>query len=119
MTCRLLMPFKKSMNLGLTNAGRIPYTVELNLVVGPHPFTDRTYHLRAQWGALTRDTWPPFDTNILNTTGEGKVVGTVYQIANPVLIWWGEGDQKIFVDGETFPSTFGTGTEDEKPSRAG
>lgn len=26
--------------------------------------------------------------------------------------WWGEGDEKFFVDGETFPSTFGTGTED-------
>jgi hypothetical protein len=26
--------------------------------------------------------------------------------------WWGEGDEKIFVDGEKFPSHFGTGTED-------
>ena len=41
------------------------------------------------------------------------MIGTVYEIANPVLIWWGEGDQKVFVDGESFPSTFGTGTEDD------
>jgi len=26
--------------------------------------------------------------------------------------WWGEGDEKFFVDGEAFPSTFGTGSED-------
>ena len=26
--------------------------------------------------------------------------------------WWGEGDEKFFVDGEKFPSTFGTGSED-------
>ena len=26
--------------------------------------------------------------------------------------WWGEGDEKIYVDGESFPSHFGTGTED-------
>ena len=26
--------------------------------------------------------------------------------------WWGEGDEKFFVDGEKFPSWFGTGTED-------
>jgi hypothetical protein len=26
--------------------------------------------------------------------------------------WWGEGDEKFFVDGETFPSSFGTGSED-------
>ncbi len=113
MTSRLLMPFRKSMKLGLSNAGRIAYTVELSLRVGPRPFTARGYHLRAQWGTLTRETWPPFDTTFLDVKGEGKVVGTVYQMANPVLIWWGEGDQKVFVDGEPFPSTFGTGTEDD------
>ncbi|OYX25254.1 MAG: hypothetical protein B7Z06_07555, partial [Flavobacteriales bacterium 32-35-8] len=26
--------------------------------------------------------------------------------------WWGEGDEKFYVDGESFPSTFGTGSED-------
>ncbi len=26
--------------------------------------------------------------------------------------WWGEGDEKFYVDGEMFPSTFGTGSED-------
>jgi len=113
MTSRLLMPFRKSMSLSLTNAGAIPYTVEINLHVGAHTFTDRSYHLRAQWGTLSRQTWPPFDTNLLNTAGEGKVVGSVYELANDVLIWWGEGDQKVFIDGESFPSTFGTGTEDD------
>jgi hypothetical protein len=113
MSSRLLMPFQKSMRLSLTNAGKTPYTVEVKLRVGPHAFTDRGYHLRAQWGWLTRETWPFFDTNFLKTSGEGKVIGTVYEIANPVLIWWGEGDQKVLVDGEAFPSTFGTGTEDD------
>ncbi len=113
MTSRLLMPFKKSMDLSLTNHGKVPYKIAINLRVGPRPFSERDYHLRAQWKAVTRETWPSFDTSILNTTGEGKVVGTSYGIANPVLIWWGEGDQKIFVDGETFPSTFGSGTEDD------
>ena len=31
---------------------------------------------------------------------------------NPVAFWWGEGDEKIWVDREDFPSHFGTGTED-------
>jgi hypothetical protein len=26
--------------------------------------------------------------------------------------WWGEGDEKVWVDGDRFPSIFGTGTED-------
>ncbi len=113
MTSRLLMPFKTSMRLGLANAGSAPYQVELRLRVGKRAFADRDMHLRTQWGSLTRESWPFFDWNVLTAKGGGKVVGTVYQIANPVLIWWGEGDQKIFVDNEPFPSTFGTGTEDD------
>jgi hypothetical protein len=113
MTSRLLMPFKTGMRLRLTNAGPIAYSIELKVRAGRRPFSEGTYHLRAQWGTLTRDSWPFFDHNFLDAKGEGKVVGTVYQIANPTLIWWGEGDQKIFVDGEPFPSTFGTGTEDD------
>jgi len=31
---------------------------------------------------------------------------------NPRGGWWGEGDEKFFVDGERFPSTIGTGSED-------
>lgn len=34
------------------------------------------------------------------------------QVWNPRGGWWGEGDEKFFVDGEKFPSTFGTGSED-------
>ena len=31
---------------------------------------------------------------------------------SPSAHWWGEGDEKVWVDGESFPSWFGTGTED-------
>jgi hypothetical protein len=113
MTSRLPMPFAESMDLRLANRGRVPYEVEIVLHAEARPFTKRSYHLRAQWRFVSRETWPPFDTNLLDTTGEGKVVGTVYEIANDGLIWWGEGDQKVAIDGEPFPSTFGTGTEDD------
>jgi hypothetical protein len=40
-------------------------------------------------------------------------VGTVLDVENPPgAAWWGEGDEKITIDGESFPSLFGTGTED-------
>jgi len=38
--------------------------------------------------------------------------GDVLTVWNPLKRWWGEGDAKIWVDGESFPSIFGTGTED-------
>lgn len=57
------------------------------------------------------------DLNYVTLEGEGVFVGDALSIYNPALAghwktWWGEGDEKIYVDGETFPSHFGTGTED-------
>ena len=51
--------------------------------------------------------WP-----FLETDGRGRFVGLELHIWNPRGGWWGEGDEKLFVDGERFPSTFGTGSED-------
>jgi hypothetical protein len=44
--------------------------------------------------------------------GQGVYVGDTLAIFNGASAWWGEGDEKIYVDGESFPSHFGTGTED-------
>ena len=52
------------------------------------------------------------DWTLLETKGAGRFVGTQLHVWNPRGGWWGEGDEKFFVDGEKFPSTFGTGTED-------
>jgi hypothetical protein len=52
------------------------------------------------------------DWNYLTAKGKGVFGGVAFFIDNPVKEWWGEGDEKIYVDGETFPSHFGTGTED-------
>jgi hypothetical protein len=52
------------------------------------------------------------DWNYLEATGKGVYVGDSLAVMNPVGDWWGEGDEKVFVDGEKFPSHFGTGTED-------
>jgi len=52
------------------------------------------------------------DWTLLTTQGKGRYVGTQLHIYNARGAWWGEGDEKFFVDGEKFPSTFGTGSED-------
>jgi Protein of unknown function (DUF2961) len=51
-------------------------------------------------------------STILTTRGRGRFVGTHLHVFNPRGGWWGEGDEKFFVDGEEFPSSFGTGSED-------
>jgi hypothetical protein len=58
---------------------------------------------------------PERDWNVVAVQGVGRYAGTVVNIANPfitILDWHGEGDDKVWVDDEAFPSLFGTGTED-------
>lgn len=45
--------------------------------------------------------------------GKGHFVGVNYYIHTPNPIWYGEGDEMFFIDGEVWPpSLHGTGTED-------
>ncbi len=58
------------------------------------------------------------DIPYLLAHGTGRVVGASAYIFNPSDApaaygsWWGEGDEKIYTDGDAFPSIFGTGSED-------
>ena len=45
--------------------------------------------------------------------GKGHFVGVNYYVNNPSPMWYGEGDDMFFIDGEAWPSSLhGTGTED-------
>jgi hypothetical protein len=52
------------------------------------------------------------DYVILETQGKGHYVGTVLSVRTRSPSWFGEGDEKIYVDGEATASIWGTGTED-------
>lgn len=54
----------------------------------------------------------PGDYVLLDTTGRGNYVGTVYSVHLVQTGWFGEGDDRFTIDGETVPSIQGTGTED-------
>ena len=69
-------------------------------------------HFHAKWRTADMKTRPFRDWTYCDLKGKGVFVGDMLSLMNPVAAWWGEGDEKIFVDGETFPSWFGTGSED-------
>ncbi len=74
---------------------------------------ERPLRFHAWWrGNNHLKTRPMSDWPVLNVTGQGHFVGVALAVRNPVKAWWGEGDEHAWVDGEDFPSTFGTGTED-------
>jgi len=104
-TCRFPMPFAQSFEVECER--------EVRLFVSPDDGIERPYRFFAWWrGEPALATRPMTDWPLLHVEGEGRLVGSALTVSNPVKGWWGEGDEKIFVDGEPFPSTFGTGTED-------
>jgi hypothetical protein len=109
------MPFGKRAVVELVNEDKVSRTADFEIVHAPlgRPF-DGLGHLHVKWHRdtfkLSEDRFP--DWVMLRTQGRGRFCGTMLHVWNPRGGWWGEGDEKFFVDGEKFPSTFGTGSED-------
>lgn len=110
------MPFAKEAVVEITNEGREPFKSQLVITYAPLTKSiDQLGRFHAKWH---RDAFLPtekersIDWTVLKTEGRGRFCGMALEIWNPRGGWWGEGDEKWFVDGEKFPSTFGTGSED-------
>lgn len=104
-----VMPFERVASIAIEGEAQV--TLEVDVV--PYPWTERSMHFHSQWRAPTSfDVSEVQDWPICEVMGSGVYVGTVLNVTNPVHGWWGEGDERIWVDGEDFPSEFGTGTED-------
>ena len=113
MACRWVMPYRQSAEVRFLNLGNSPVIVRYGLNVGAWTWDDRSMHFHARWHQENPiHTQPRQDWNYVEVRGKGVYVGDNLAVANPVETWWGEGDEKIYVDGEDFPSHFGTGTED-------
>ncbi|MEL6556707.1 MAG: glycoside hydrolase family 172 protein [Bacteroidota bacterium] len=49
---------------------------------------------------------------IMEAEGRGHFLGVTHSLIQNQGDWWGEGDEMIYIDGETEPSIVGTGAED-------
>ncbi|MFO1513802.1 MAG: DUF2961 domain-containing protein, partial [Verrucomicrobiota bacterium] len=110
------MPFGKSAEVKLINDGKVDRQVQLE--VYHEPLKGKAADLARFHAKWHRDEFLPteiaraIDWPLLKTSGRGRFCGVMLHIWSPRGGWWGEGDEKFFVDGEKFPSTFGTGSED-------
>ena len=113
MYCNWIMPFKENAMFELVAMTREDAEFEIEFTTIDYRWTENTMYFHAGWKAdFDVPTRPMFDYNYLTVEGKGVFGGVAFFIDNPVKDWWGEGDEKIYVDGEKFPSHFGTGTED-------
>jgi hypothetical protein len=114
LVCRFRMPFRERVELEISREGG--GTIELggSVDVEPKPFGPGTLLFHAGWRPRqTLRTRPYSDHHLGTIEGEGHLVGTVLNVENPAgVAWWGEGDEKIYFEGEPFPRFFGTGAED-------
>lgn len=110
------MPFATSAVIELVNESKETFRGRMSITHAPvtKP-VESLGRFHAKWH---RDAFLPteperwIDWPMLKTQGRGRFVGVQLEVWNPRGGWWGEGDEKFFVDGEKFPSTIGTGSED-------
>ena len=122
LTCRWVMPYREDCRIALENVRGDRVQASLEADVCPWQWDDRSMYFGAGWTeynrlytGATRDmegTLAQRDVNFVSLRGRGVYVGDALTVFNTVADWWGEGDEKVYVDGESFPSHFGTGTED-------
>ncbi|UCG86553.1 MAG: DUF2961 domain-containing protein [Gemmatimonadota bacterium] len=122
MISRFVMPFQQSLKVRLENMGDQTVTVTGSARSAPYEWDpDRSMHFRARWRAdhdMIADPNAVQDLPFLVARGQGVYVGTTSILLNPNPVptpagsWWGEGDEKVFVDEDAQPSLFGTGSED-------
>ncbi|HEX4086026.1 MAG TPA: glycoside hydrolase family 172 protein [Chthoniobacteraceae bacterium] len=110
------MPYGQKAHIEVGNDGPAPVATTWEVSHAPLDQPIATLaRFHAKWH---RDAFEPQrpdrvpDWTLLTTQGRGRYVGTHLHGWNPRGGWWGEGDDKFFIDGEKFPSSFGTGSED-------
>ena len=117
LACRWVMPYAGTATVRLVNLGATPVAASLTVRTGEWAWDDRSMHFHANWRPDDVVPGTPFeDWNFIDIRGKGVFVGDSWTVLNLTTGWWGEGDEKIYVDDEydvaRFPSHFGTGTED-------
>ncbi len=113
MWCHWRMPFARSARIVVRNLASQKVELAGRAAVMSYTWSEQSLLFHAKW-RIQRDlpARPFTDWTHLECTGAGRFVGSQLHVVNPVREWWGEGDEKIYVDAEKFPSWFGTGTED-------
>lgn len=121
MECRFVMPFERSLKIRIANRGDQPVRVLGGFTPMAYAWDASSMHFRAGWRVghdLVASNVDVQDLPFLIARGQGTYVGSTSILFNPCPVptpggdWWGEGDEKVFVDDDVRPSTFGTGSED-------
>lgn len=108
-----VMPYQQSAFIQLRNHGSRPITVEMKIAASPYTWEANSMYFHTNWHEdAPINTSSPIDWNYIKIEGKGVYAGDVLTVHAFSKGWWGEGDEKIYLDNEHFPSQLGTGLED-------
>ena len=114
MNCYWPMPFRKHARLTFTNDSDkdldlLAYQITYQKTEVP----ESAGYFHAQWRRAVTDRSNPVYTILDGIKGDGRYVGTFLSWTQLSAGWFGEGEIKFYIDGDTrFPTINGTGTED-------
>jgi hypothetical protein len=116
---RWAMPYQNTAEITVVNYSGKPVTLDLRANTDDYIWKSNSLYFHASWkqeNEIPLTKWDNgsnyLDRNFATLNGRGVYRGDVLTLFNHSERWYGEGDEKIYVDDETFPSHFGTGTED-------
>lgn len=110
--CYWKMPFRKKCRITLENRNHEPLTVFYQITYTLTDIGDDEAYFHAQF-RRSSPTKNSLHTILDGVTGKGQYVGTYMAFSPRNNGWWGEGEVKFFMDGDTqFPTINTTGTED-------
>ena len=110
--CYWQMPFRKHCKITMENRDKKPMRLyyQINYTLTEVP--DDAAYFHAQY-RLSDPTEKALHTILDGVKGRGQYVGTYMAIQPTNNGWWGEGEIKFYMDGDTsYPTICGTGTED-------
>ena len=111
--CYWPMPFRKKCRITMENIDDEDMTLYYQVDYTLAPIPNDAAYFHAQFRRVNP---VPFKKNYVlvdSIQGKGQYVGTYMAYGSNKDGWWGEGEIKFFIDGDTqFPTINGTGTED-------
>ena len=116
-TSRWVMPYRKEAVILLSNTSGAEVKANIQVRTRSYAFGENTLYFHATWKEenglpVYKDPTLCREWNRITIQGRGIYAGDNLTLFNHSPAWYGEGDEKIYFDGEAFPSVFGTGTED-------
>jgi hypothetical protein len=107
------MPFRKSCRITVTDEGKRPVTMfYYHVDWQKHPSLPEDVAYFHGYYRQERPAVAGKNYEFLKVKGTGHYVGTVLNVIQAGIGWFGEGDDLFYVDGAAKPQIYGTGTED-------